>query len=235
MGKIGRYAKAKAKAGKGEELATKMLEVAAGLESVRGCEMYVVNQAADDPDTVWITEIWSDEEAMSASLQQDGAQARIAEVLELMEGRPQLTELKPLAGVGYVDANEEVAPYTVVSLPSVEDLAVKHGFSEMGEARFVTEALGARTTGAALQRLNPGKRQMFGHRHDRAEEVYVVIEGGGKAKLDDDVIELSMLDAVRVAPHVTRAFEGGPEGMQLLVFGPRHRGDGEVVNGWWDG
>jgi mannose-6-phosphate isomerase-like protein (cupin superfamily) len=74
---------------------------------------------------------------------------------------------------------------------------------------------------------------MFGHRHDQAEEVYVVLSGSGRVKLDDDIEEIAAMDAIRVAPAVTRAFEAGPEGLQLLAFGPRRRGDGEVIQGWW--
>jgi hypothetical protein len=46
-------------------------------------------------------------------------------------------------------------------------------------------------------------------------------------------VELARLDALRVAPQVMRQFEAGPDGLELLAFGQRHKGDGEVVNGWW--
>ena len=78
-----------------------------------------------------------------------------------------------------------------------------------------------------------GKRQAFAHRHENAEEIYVVLAGSGRMKLDGDIIELGALDAIRVAPRVVRAFEAGPEGMQLLAFGPRRDGDGEVIQQWW--
>jgi mannose-6-phosphate isomerase-like protein (cupin superfamily) len=60
-----------------------------------------------------------------------------------------------------------------------------------------------------------------------------VISGSGRVKLDDDIIELTALDALRVSPGVTRQFEGGPDGIELLAFGPRHEGDGEILPGWW--
>ncbi len=233
MTKIGRYAKLTAKPGHGDALAEHLLEAAGQLESVPGCELYVVNRVPGDPETVWVTEIWRSQADLDASLEQEGARERIAEVMPLLDGRPEVIETAPVAGVGYVDADRDVPPYTLVSLPSVEDMAAKHGLSDQGEARFPTGSLACRATGLAWQRLNPGRRQAFGHRHDRAEEVYVVIEGGGRAKLDDEVVELSAHDALRVAPHVTRAFEGGPQGMELLAFGARHQGDGEIVMGWW--
>ena len=123
--------------------------------------------------------------------------------------------------------------YTIKNLADVDDAAVKGGFSEVGEAHFARGALGAQATGLAYHVLKPGKRQAFGHRHDDAEEINVVIAGGGRVKLDDEVHELRALDAIRVAPHVKRQFEAGPEGMSYVVFGPHHEKDGEIVPGWW--
>jgi mannose-6-phosphate isomerase-like protein (cupin superfamily) len=125
------------------------------------------------------------------------------------------------------------ASYTHKKLAEVEDSAVKFGISETQEARFATEALDAQDTGFSHQLVKAEKRQAFAHKHENAEEVYVVIAGSGRAKLDDDVIELERLDALRVAPGVTRAFEAGPNDLELLVFGPRREGDGEIIPGWW--
>lgn len=124
--------------------------------------------------------------------------------------------------------------YTIKNLRQVDDLAAKHGFSDMQEARFPRSDLGADATGLAYLALRPGKRQPFAHRHGEAEEIYVVLSGGGKLKLDDELVELRPMDAVRIAPHVTRRAEAGPEGLELLVFGPRHDGDSEIVPGFWD-
>jgi mannose-6-phosphate isomerase-like protein (cupin superfamily) len=125
------------------------------------------------------------------------------------------------------------APYTLKKLTDIEDSAPNSGFGDIQEARFVKDALDARDTGFSYHRVKAQQRQPFGHKHDRAEEVYVVLAGSGRVKLDDDVVELQALDAIRVAPEVTRAFEAGPTGLDLLVFGPRHEGDGEVLMGWW--
>ena len=63
----------------------------------------------------------------------------------------------------------------------------------------------------------------------------MVLSGAGRMALDDQVIELEPLDAVRVEPKVTRAFEAGPDGLEVLAFGARCEGDGEVIPGWWAG
>ena len=125
-------------------------------------------------------------------------------------------------------------PYTFKKLSEVADSAPKFGFGELQEARFATGDLEAERTGVSLMRVKPDRRQGFGHRHEEAEEVYVVVGGSGRVKLDDDIVELERLDALRVAPGVTRQFEAGPEGLELLAVGQRHEGDGELVPGWWD-
>jgi quercetin dioxygenase-like cupin family protein len=124
-------------------------------------------------------------------------------------------------------------PYTHKRLTDVKDSAPEFGLDGIQEARFAKDELDAEQTGVSHHRLKPGKRSPFGHRHEKAEEIYVVLGGDGRIKLDDDVIEVSTLDAIRVAPGVTRAFEAGPGGIEVLVFGPRHDGDGEVIQGWW--
>lgn len=124
-------------------------------------------------------------------------------------------------------------PYTHEKLTDVEDSAPNFGFGEFQEARFAREKLDAESTGLSHYRIKPDKRQPFGHRHDDAEEVYVVLAGSGRMKLDDDIVDVEALDAIRVAPGVVRAFEAGPEGLEVLVAGPHHAGDGELLHGWW--
>ncbi len=123
--------------------------------------------------------------------------------------------------------------YTVKNLRETADSAPRFGLGEMGEAHFPREELDAKETGLAYHVLRPGKRQPFGHRHDQAEEIYVVLSGGGRMRLDEDVIDVGELDAIRVEPAIKRAFEAGPDGLALLVFGPHHEKDGEVLNDFW--
>jgi mannose-6-phosphate isomerase-like protein (cupin superfamily) len=119
--------------------------------------------------------------------------------------------------------------YTIKNLREVQDVAPKFGFGEVQEARFPYRDLEAETIGMAFHRVKPDRRQAFAHRHQQSEEIYVVLSGSGRMKLDDDVIDVGQLDAIRVAPPIARAFAAGPEGLELLVFGPRHDSDGEVL------
>lgn len=128
-----------------------------------------------------------------------------------------------------------MSAYTHRKLADVEDSAPGMGVGELQESRFATADLGTVHTGVTHHRFRAGARQAFGHRHhhEGAEEVYVVLSGSGRMKLDDDIIELRRLDAIRVPPAVTRAFEAGPDGLEVIAVGPHHEGDGELLPGWW--
>jgi quercetin dioxygenase-like cupin family protein len=125
------------------------------------------------------------------------------------------------------------APFTHKKLTDVKDSAPEFGMEEVQEARFARKDLDAEKTGVSHYRLKPGQRTPFGHKHDEAEEVYVVIGGFGRMKLDDEIIEVETLDAIRVSPQVVRAFEAGDDGIEVLAVGPHHDGDGELIQGWW--
>jgi quinol monooxygenase YgiN len=99
-GRIGRYVRMVALPGKGSLLAGKLLTVAEGLRSAPGCELYVVNLSADEPDTVWVTEVWTDEEASDRALSTDLGEVGIGEVVGLLAGPPELVDLTPLGGPG---------------------------------------------------------------------------------------------------------------------------------------
>jgi quercetin dioxygenase-like cupin family protein len=61
----------------------------------------------------------------------------------------------------------------------------------------------------------------------------VVLAGSGRVKLDDELVDLSQLNAVGVSPGTTRSFEAGPDGLEVLIFGPHVEGDGEMVPDFW--
>lgn len=130
-----------------------------------------------------------------------------------------------------------MADHTLVNLREVEDSARRFGMPDEMSARFASTALGLEKSGLSLQSLEPNSRGPFGHRHAEQEEIYVVVSGGGRIKLDDEIVELRTWDAVRVPPQVTRQIESGPEGIEFLAYGaPRTEagmGDAEMVNDWW--
>jgi mannose-6-phosphate isomerase-like protein (cupin superfamily) len=127
-----------------------------------------------------------------------------------------------------------VAGYTKRNLKDdVEDSAKKFGMSEVLEGHFARDALECTKLGISLQRLKPGARMPFGHTHGEQEEVYVVVGGSGRVKLDDEIVEVRQWDAVRVSPEVMRAFEAGPDGVDLIAVGAPGTRDAEQEMGWW--
>jgi len=115
----------------------------------------------------------------------------------------------------------------------VEDAAPKFGMPAEIEARFGRTPLGGRTLGLSLFTLGPGFRIPFGHVHAVQEEVYVVVRGSARVKLDDEVVELAAWDALRIDPGTMRNVEAGPEGAASLAFGAGDPGDPEMVQDWW--
>jgi quercetin dioxygenase-like cupin family protein len=87
--------------------------------------------------------------------------------------------------------------------------------------RFARNALGSPELGVSRFTYEPGARMPWGHRHTQQEEIYVVVAGAGRAKLDDEVIEIGAWDALRVAPAVIRSFEAGPDGLDVICIGGR--------------
>ena len=100
--------------------------------------------------------------------------------------------------------------------------------------RFARHAIESREIGVSRFTYEPGGRMPWGHRHREQEEVYVVVAGSGRAKLDDEIIEIDTWDALRVAPAVIRSFEAGPDGMDVICIGGRRDGpDSERYPDFW--
>src|SRR3954451_2753890 len=103
------------------------------------------------------------------------------------------------------------------------------------DAHFAQQALDCEKSGVTYFKLAPGFHPPFGHKHEEQEEIYVVISGGARIKVDEEEIQLGPLDAIRLAPDTMRALKAGPEGCELIAFGaPKPPGqDAEMFPGWW--
>ena len=131
-----------------------------------------------------------------------------------------------------------MAGHTILNLKEVEDQAPKFGMSPGLEARFATVPLELRESGVSYQRFAPNFRLPFGHKHKSQEELYVIVNGSARAKVDDEVFELGPWDALRVENQQMRGFEAGPDGVEMLAFGAPNAGDSpaddvEMTPNWW--
>jgi uncharacterized cupin superfamily protein len=128
-----------------------------------------------------------------------------------------------------------MADYTIKNIKSdLEDQAPKFGMDGV-EARFGRSALGLEKLGFSYQRLDPNVRLPFGHKHAEQEEAYVVLEGGGRIKIEDEVRDLAQWDVVRIGAGTTRGLESGGDGISFLAFGAPvfAESDAEMIQGWW--
>ena len=129
-----------------------------------------------------------------------------------------------------------MAAYTQKNLKDVENQAPKFGMPAELDARFARSALDGETLGLSLMKLEPGFRIPFGHKHSDQEEVYVVVHGSARVKVDDEIVELREWDAIRFDKDTMRNVEAGPDGVEYLAFGAGDDPlDAEMVPGWWRG
>ena len=129
-----------------------------------------------------------------------------------------------------------MAGYTKVNLrDDVDDQGPNFGFEGKMEARMARVPLELEQSGVSLLGLAPNFRIPFAHRHKTQEEVYVLIRGSVRVKLEDEVVDLKPYDALRVHKDTMRGFEAGPEGAEMLAVGAPHTGpgDADMVNDWW--
>ena len=122
----------------------------------------------------------------------------------------------------------------MVNLHGVENQAPNFGMPDEMQARFARTPIGGETLGLSLFTLAPGFRIPFGHKHVTQEEVYVVIRGSARIRVEDEVVELGELDAIRFDRDTMRDVEAGPDGVDYLAFGAgTDPAEVEMVQGWW--
>ena len=119
--------------------------------------------------------------------------------------------------------------FATVNLLDVEDSVGERAPGIDG--KFGRKHLDSRDLGVSLFRYAANLRSPFAHSHREQEEAYVVVAGSGRVLLDDEVHELRQWDLLRVAPEVVRAFEAGPDGLDLVAVGGPKPEDGDGVVG----
>jgi quercetin dioxygenase-like cupin family protein len=129
-----------------------------------------------------------------------------------------------------------LADYTLLKVSDVTDQGPNFGLEGKMEARFMRVDLGCENCGVTYLRLAPDFRIPFGHRHKVQEEVYVIVSGSARIKVEDDVHDLEPWTAVRMSKDVMRSMEAGPEGAEFVLVGAPNTGPGDAITepGWWE-
>jgi uncharacterized cupin superfamily protein len=128
-----------------------------------------------------------------------------------------------------------MSDYTHLNIKDVDDQAPNFGLGDNLEFRMARVGLGLEQSGVSYLRLEPGFRLPFGHKHKNQEEVYVLVRGAARMKIEDEVLDLKPWDAVRVHKDTMRTMEAGDEGAEFLIVGAPNTGpgDAEMVQEWW--
>ena len=123
--------------------------------------------------------------------------------------------------------------YTKTNIKDIDNAAASFGLGDHLETRFARKAMGLEQFGFSYQKMQPSFRQPFGHIHKEQEEVYLVLSGSGREKVEDDIVELAQWDALRVPAGLTRAFEAGDDGLEYIAIGGNPTGDADLIQNWW--
>jgi quinol monooxygenase YgiN len=89
-----------AKPGKREEVIRYLLESGKAFEDNAACILYLVYEDAQDPNVIWVEDLWTSEDEHAAALKQPELQPYISETVPLLEGMPEQTEVVPVGGKG---------------------------------------------------------------------------------------------------------------------------------------
>ena len=127
-----------------------------------------------------------------------------------------------------------MAHYTKQNLRDVENQAPNFGMPEELDARFARADIEGTTLGLSILKLGPGFRMPFGHKHEGQEEVYVVVRGSARVKVEDEIVAVGEWDAIRFDKNTMRAVEAGPDGVDYVAFGAGEDPlDAEMAPNWW--
>jgi mannose-6-phosphate isomerase-like protein (cupin superfamily) len=128
-----------------------------------------------------------------------------------------------------------MSEYTIVNLKEVEDMAPQFGLAPNLESRFARKPLELENSGLSYFKVAPEFRLPFGHAHSEQEEIYLIVSGNARVRLDDEVLELKAWDAVRIPPGTMRGLAGGPDGAEVIAIGAPNNDnqDIEMVQNWW--
>jgi quinol monooxygenase YgiN len=101
MNKFGMYVKFTAQPGKRNDLLEILMRAAQAIENVTECELYIVNTTDTDQETIWVTEVWTNEESHRRSLTLESTQEMIRHAKPLIASIESV-RLTPMGGKGFL-------------------------------------------------------------------------------------------------------------------------------------
>jgi quinol monooxygenase YgiN len=89
-----------ARQGKRSRVVEILLESGKLFDDNPACLMYLVSEATDDPNLVWVVDLWTGREEHAEALQAPELRPFVEEAMPLLEGMPKQIELQPVGGKG---------------------------------------------------------------------------------------------------------------------------------------
>ncbi len=77
-----------------------LLESGKSFDDNPACLLYLVSESIDDPDVIWVTDLWTDEQAHAKALARPELRPYIEEAMSLLTGRPEQIKIRPVGGKG---------------------------------------------------------------------------------------------------------------------------------------
>ncbi|MBG9830627.1 putative quinol monooxygenase [Bacillus wiedmannii] len=100
MSKFGLYSKFIVEERNREELTNILLEAAESMNALHSCEVYIVSTSDDEPNAIYVFEVWSNEEAHKASLTLASTQNLIKRAKPIITGAERISTLNARGGKG---------------------------------------------------------------------------------------------------------------------------------------
>ena len=100
MNKFSLFNKFTLQEGKRDTMVEILLEAAQSMKEVEGCEIYIVNISENEPNAVYVYEVWRDEKAHQASLTLKASQTVINRAKPIISGIERISTLKAIGGKG---------------------------------------------------------------------------------------------------------------------------------------
>jgi len=124
-------------------------------------------------------------------------------------------------------------PFTIKNLKEIEDSASERAPGI--EARFARNHIDSEHLGITYFHYAPGVRAPMAHSHREQEEAYIVLNGSGRIRLNDEIHDLHRWDVVRISPQTIRAVEAGDQGLEFIAVGSDRPegGDGVPAESTW--
>lgn len=95
------FGKLTAKAGHRDALADILIQASQLVSAVKGCRLYVIGKDENDPNTVYVTEIWDSKDDHDNSLKIEGVRELIMQAMPILDGQPTKgQELSIIGGAG---------------------------------------------------------------------------------------------------------------------------------------